>query len=199
MKLALPVAFIVFAAGACCCCGGDSLEDFDPAELGLPATPAVGASGSASAPVPANEKVRVVSVHSEDAYYSDRAKIEGRECVTSAETTLNDGYHGGSITCGSDSYYFYKVELVDLGAAPAAPSSAVAGTRAKESLPSGTRVKILDVAADDAYYSDRTTIIGKLCTLQEASSFKDGEWHGGSITCDDASSYYFYKAAYERQ
>lgn len=199
MKLLLPVGVLVFAAGACCCCG-DFGDDFDPASLGLPTTPefTVPAAGGATAIIPAGHNVRVLSIQSDDAYYADRANIEGRECVTTADTTINDGFQGGAVSCGTDSYYFYKATLVDVGVAPAT-AGAVDGARAKESVPSGARVKILDVATDDAYYSDRANIVGKLCTTQEATSLKDVEWHGGSINCDDGSTYYFYKAALEKQ
>lgn len=199
MKLLLPVAALVFAAGACCCCG-DFGDDFDPASLGLPVTPevTVAGSGGATGIIPGGHRIKVVSIQSDDAYYADRASIEGRDCLTAGDTTINEGFHGGAVSCGADSYYFYKATIEDLGVAPAA-AGAVDGSRAKESVPSGARVKILDVASDDSYYTDRANIVGKLCTMQEASSFRDGEWHGGSINCDDGSSYYFYKAALERQ
>lgn len=70
------------------------------------------------------------------------------------------------------------------------------GVRATQSVPKGSVVKIVDVHSEDAYYSDRSNIIGKTCTLGDDSSFKDGEWHGGSVECG-TDSYYFYKAAYQ--
>ncbi len=199
MKLLLPVGMLVFAAGACCCCG-DFGDDFDPASLGLPVTPEfpTPTPGTATSIIPSGHSVKVVSIQSDDAYYTDRAKIEGRDCLTTGDTTNNDGFQGGAVTCGTDSYYFYKATLEDLGIAPPA-AGAVDGIRATESIPSGARVKILDVASDDAYYGDRTNMVGKLCTMQEASSLKEVEWHGGSINCDDGSSYYLYKAALEKQ
>ena len=67
--------------------------------------------------------------------------------------------------------------------------------RSMSSLPAGERVTILDVSSEDAYYADRYGMIGKSCTTQEYTSFKDGGWHGGSVRCADGTDYYFYKAA----
>ncbi len=206
MKLLLPVATVLLAAGFCCC-GGDFEKVLKEAGIdpGLSTPPA---DGRAMFAVAAGHQVRVSEISSEDAYYADRASIEGQICVTDGASTYNgDGWQGGSVKdCGNGStYYFYKAAYVDLGAAPAVavPTGslvpAIPGLRATRALPNGTRVKVLDIHADDAYYSDRSTMLGKLCTLTEESSFKDAEWHGGGVSCDDGSTYYFYKAAYEEQ
>lgn len=213
----LPVSVILFAAGACCCCGGDLAEQLEKEGIKIPgeggATSGTGARAMSS--VPAGESVKIVDIDPEDAYYSDRASIIGKVCVTDEPSSFKDGgWHGGSVHCTSstDTYYFYKAAYEDLGPAPAGsviappttttaappPSGPPPAGSATASLPSGARVKILDVAPDDAYFSDKGTIIGKSCTLQEPSSVKDGGWQGGSVNCDGGDSYYFYKAAYQQ-
>jgi hypothetical protein len=206
VKLLLPVAGVLLAAGLCCC-GGDFEKVLREAGID-PGSSVSSADGRSMFAVPADHQVRISDLSTEDAYYSDRSTIVGQICVTDGASTYNgDGWQGGSVKdCGNGStYYFYKAAYVDLGAAPvtvAPPVSlvpAIPGLRATRSLAKGTRVKLLDIHSEDAYYSDRSTMLGKLCTLGEDSSFKDGEWHGGSTSCDDGSSYYFYKAAYEEQ
>ncbi len=217
VKLLLPVSVLVFAAGACCCCGGDLAEQLEKEGINVPDVGGVGAGTGtkAHASVPAGEKVKILDIGPDDAYVADKATIIGKTCVTDTESTYYDGdWHGGGVHCTDGStYYFYNAAYEDLGPNPGGPIGAVAPTPTTPTppggpppagatlteLPSGSRVKILDVAPDDAYYSDKASIIGKTCTLQDTSSVKDGGWHGGQIGCDDGSSYYFYKAAYQQQ
>jgi hypothetical protein len=197
----------VLVAAGLCCCGGDFEKVLREAGID-PSGGAGAADGRAMFALPSGEQVRITDLSTEDAFYGDRSSIIGQICVTDGASTYNgDGWQGGAVKdCGNGStYYFYKAAYVDLGPAPtpSVPAAslvpAIPGLRATRSLPSGTRVKILDIHSEDAYYPDRSTMLGKVCTLGEDSSFKDGEWHGGSISCDDGSSYYFYKAAYEEQ
>ena len=204
MKLLLPVATVTLAAGFCCC-GGDFEKVLREAGID-PGSSVDLADGRATFAVPSGHQVRITDVSTEDAYYADRAAIIGQICVTDGASSYNgDGWQGGSVKdCGNGStYYFYKAAYVDLGAAPAAavvPGVAAApGIAATVSLPNGSRVKILDIHSEDAYYADRASMIGVLCTLGEDSSLKDVMWHGGSVSCDNGGSYYFYKASYEAQ
>jgi hypothetical protein len=165
-----------------------------PSDLG---TPVVGTGVRATQSVPKGSVVKIVDVHSEDAYYSDRSNIIGKTCTLGDDSSFKDGeWHGGSVECGTDSYYFNKAAYEVISAAAAAPPPVVTGARATAEVPSGTTVLIVDIHSEDAYYSDRSNIIGKTCTLSENSSFKDGEWHGGPVMCG-SDSYYFYKAAYQ--
>jgi hypothetical protein len=204
VKLLLPVATVTLAAGFCCC-GGDFEKVLREAGID-PGSSVDLADGRATFAVPSGHQVRITDVSTEDAYYADRAAIIGQICVTDGASSYNgDGWQGGSVKdCGNGStYYFYKAAYVDLGAAPAAavvPGVAAApGIAATVSLPNGSRVKILDIHSEDAYYADRASMIGVLCTLGEDSSLKDVMWHGGSVSCDNGGSYYFYKASYEAQ
>ena len=70
------------------------------------------------------------------------------------------------------------------------------GARSYASLPAGERVRIVDLSTEDAYYSDKSTIVGRECTLDTESSYNEDGWHGGAVKCG-SDSYYFYKAAYE--
>ncbi len=205
MKILIPMTGVVVAAGFCCC-GGDFEKVLREAGIDLGTAPA--ADGRSLFAVPGGEQVRITELSTEDAYYVDRDTIVGQICVTDGPSTYNgDGWQGGAVKdCGNGAtYYFYKAAYVDVGPAPvvAAPAAslipAIPGLRATRALPNGTRVKLLDIHSEDAYFAERSTMLGKLCTLGEESSFKDGEWHGGSATCDDGSSYYFHKAAYEEQ
>ena len=151
-------------------------------------------TGRATGSLPAGEHVKILDISPEDAYYQDRATVIGLSCtLTDASTDNGDGWQGGAATCdGGTSYYFFKAAYQDLGAGTAP----VADGRIDHQVPAGARVKVIDIATDDAYYSDKASIVGKLCTLSEASSFKEGGWQGGQVSCDDGVSYYFYKAAY---
>ncbi len=158
-----------------------------------PAAP-VSSAGRASGPVAKGAKVKLVDLSSEDAYYADKAGIVGKSCTaTDALTDHGGGWYGGPIACedGSD-YYFYKVGI----STGAASAPATAGARdLTASVPAGTPVVIKDISSEDAYYADRSGIIGKTCAPGEASTYYTGGWHGGPFACTDGSSYYFYKAA----
>ena len=165
-----------------------------PSEF-APGAPSSGAR--ATQMVPKGSTVKIVDIHSEDAYFSDKGSIIGKTCTLDDDSSFKDGeWHGGPVTCGSDSYYFYKAGYELLSAAAAAPVSAPTGGRATSQVKKGSTVAIVDIHSEDAYFSDKGSIIGKTCTLDDDSSFKDGEWHGGPVTCG-SDSYYFYKAAYQ--
>jgi hypothetical protein len=149
--------------------------------------------GRASGAIASGTKLKLVDLSSEDAYYSDKSRIVGKSCTATGNLTDHGGgWYGGAIKCDDgSSFYFYKVGVSVSGGAKADSG----GSKLTGSVPRGTRVRITDIAADDAYYSDRTSIIGKVCTTGDATSDNGGGWHGGPISCDDGSSYYFYKAA----
>jgi hypothetical protein len=177
------------------CDNGESYY-FYKVELTL-ASRASGAGGATAQDlgdnVSAGTTVTVVDLNPDDAFYSDRASIVGQVCTVEGDLHRNDNlWYGGGLSCPDGSKYFYKVAVARGGAAPraASASAAVSG-----SLPKGTRVTITDVSPEDAYYSDRSGIIGKSCTTDDATSDNGGGWSGGPISCDDGSSYYFYKAA----
>ncbi len=162
------------------------------------ASRAVGAGGATAQDlgdkVAEGTTVTVVDLHSDDAFYGDRATLIGQVCSVEGDLHRNDGkWYGGGLTCPDGYKYFYKVAVASGGAAyKPAP---VAAAPASGSLPSGTRVTITDLSSEDAYYGDRSEIIGKSCTTSDATSDNGGGWQGGPVTCDDGSSYYFYKAA----
>jgi hypothetical protein len=165
--------------------------------------------------VHAGEAVRIVGLSREDAYYSDRESIVGKDCYPTDEMSYNDdGWHGGPMACwDGDTYYFYKVGLApdpthanqDLGGASGGVAGGALGgviggypdgggdAPAPGSLDDGTRVTIRDVAPDDAFYSDRTSLIGKQCKVTgDLHPQGGGGWYGGGLTCKK-NYYYFYK------
>jgi hypothetical protein len=105
---------------------------------------------------------------------------------------------GACCCCGGDMEEMLQQEGLDLPSelSPSLPTVPSTGVRARETVRKGSTVTIVDIHSEDAYFSDKGSIIGKSCTLDEDSSFKDGEWHGGPVHCG-SDSYYFYKAAYQ--
>ena len=166
----------------------------------LLSAPTAAGDGRTMTAVPANQRVKVIDVSPEDAYYGDKATIVGTVCTTdSASSYHGDGWQGGQVKDCTDgsSYYFYKAAYLVVGGGGGTGPAALPGTRATRALAGGSRVRILDIHSTDAYYSDRGGLIGLVCTLDSASSLNDAGWHGGPAHCDDGSARYFFKAAYE--
>lgn len=154
-------------------------------------------AASARAPIGAGRTVTVVDLSSEDAYFSDKATIVGKSCTTQEETSYKEvGWHGGSVSCGVDSYYFYKAGLSDQGPGSGGSGQAVPKGVAMSAVPAGIRVKLLDLSPDDAYYSDKAAIVGQHCVTKDATTDNGGGWHGGAIVCG-TNDYYFYKVKLE--
>lgn len=65
-------------------------------------------------------------------------------------------------------------------------------------LPTGTTVKITDVARKDAFWRFRAELIGDLCVVGDPGLVRHhGKWYGGAVTCSDGTPYYFYQVAVE--
>lgn len=164
---------------------------------------AADASGSGgkrlTASVPSGTRVRIEDVSSSDAYFSGRDSMVGLICRTNADSNVNgDGWHGGPVTCdnGQD-YYFYQAAYVlaaDATSSAKATISTTAGRRIEKDIPEGTRIRIDDISAEDAYYPGKD-YIGLTCTAGDGMTHNGGGYHGGPVSCDDGQSFYFYKAA----
>ncbi|MBW1880650.1 MAG: hypothetical protein JRJ84_20020, partial [Deltaproteobacteria bacterium] len=148
--------------------------------------------------LPAETKVRVVAVSESDAYHPQRAEIVGKiGKVDRMDPTGASGecWYGGQFY-GDDgsSYYFYQVAVEVIGGGGGCPSGAFSGTE----IYGGTRVRILGVSPEDAYYGTRHSIVGKVGRVDGTWS-KMGEpcWFSGQFYADDGSSNYFYQAAVE--
>lgn len=169
-----------------------SLDDGGTA---APAAIATTAGRRIESDIPAGSRIRIEEISPEDAYYPGSEYV-GLDCTAGEGMTHNGaGFHGGPMTCdGGQSFYFYKVAVVAIGTSGSSSSSS-GGGRSYAALSSGTRVTIVEIAADDAYYGDRGSIVGQSCVTADATSYNGDGWHGGSINCDNGESYYFYKAA----
>lgn len=65
-------------------------------------------------------------------------------------------------------------------------------------LPTGTTVKITDVARKDAFWRFRSDLVGDLCVVGDPGLVRHhGKWYGGALTCSDGTPYYFYQVAVE--
>ncbi|MBM4389892.1 MAG: hypothetical protein FJ090_02110 [Deltaproteobacteria bacterium] len=169
-----------------------------PAALPLapagPSTPA----GAIDRALVVGEPVTILAVHPEDAFYNDRAAIVGKTCYpTDAMTLYDGGWHGGPLACWDGAtYYFYKAAMgADPSHVPVDPAMLGGGV---DVIQHGTRVKILDVSPEDAFYDDRKKLVGKSCQVDGDLHQQDmaGIWYGGGVLCKK-DSYYFYKVSVE--
>ncbi len=169
------------------------------------------------------EPVTILAIHPEDAFYNDRATIAGKTCYpTDAMTLYDGGWHGGPVACWDGAtYYFYKAAMgADPTHAPVDPATlsaygtgyggligggveggvlgGVIGSVGLDVIDHGTRVKILDVSPEDAFYEDRRKLIGKTCQVDGDLHQQDAAdiWYGGGVLCKK-DSYYFYKVSVE--
>ena len=168
MKLFLPASFVVLAASACCCCGSDMQELFEQQGINIPdnIAPEVPSSGArATQMVPKGSVVKVVDVHSEDPYFSDKVNFIGKTCTLVGDSRVVDGeWHRGLVTCGTDFYYFFKAAYEVISAVAAEVEAAPAGPpkpltleemmrKAKEqgaaAVPAGATVPIVDVHSEE--------------------------------------------------
>lgn len=160
-----------------------------------PSTPA----GAIDRALVVGEPVTILAIHPEDAFYNDRDAIVGKTCYpTDAMTLYDGGWHGGPLACWDGAtYYFYKAAMgADPSHAPVDP--AILGGGGLDVIQHGTRVKILDVSPEDAFYDDRKKLIGKLCQVDGDLHQQDMAdiWYGGGVLCKK-DSYYFYKVSVE--
>jgi len=149
--------------------------------------------------------VKVVDIHADDAYFKDKAKLTGQQCMVTTDgggfLNAGDGYYGGGAVCSGQNYYFYKVgvELVGTMAAEK-PSPKVAGTASTitEVTPDST-MKVLEIDRADAYFGDAEKIVGQTCTVTKEGMHNNGDsWYGGGAECGSAKTYYyFYKVKIE--
>jgi len=139
-------------------------------------------------------RVKVLAIHSEDAYHSDAARIIGIQGKVSGDLHSNGGcWMGGGFTADDGTYYyFYKAAVEVIAYTPSTPCPPGANTAP---LSEGTRVKIVALHPDDAYHSDAARIIGTVGVVSGGLTSSDGCWMGGGFTADDGNYYYFYKAA----
>ena len=165
--------------------------------------------------------VLIDDVSRKDAFHENRATLVGLACRVGADgmNPSGRGWHGGPASCsdGQD-YFFYRVRLTvlpDSVAQLTATSSAAAEPAPPDAPPEsdesrnrsaaetpwrpGTVGRITAVSEQDAYLSDRDTLLGKRCRVSGSALTSTGEgWWSGELDCDDAS-YYFYQVGLRRE
>lgn len=148
------------------------------------------------------EAVRIVAVSPEDAFYTEADSLIGRNCYpTEAMRYQEDGWQGGPMTCrDGQSYYFYKAALgadpshadLDLPVKPPLGRGPVAPVPPKPvpvgpvagALIEGTRVKILEISSDQAYFAESGALVGKRCRVTgDLHPRADVVWFEGGLTC----------------
>jgi hypothetical protein len=163
--------------------------------------------------------VKITALSPQDAFFQQRKAIVGLVCGVEEPGLDPQGnskkWYGGAVTCGeAGNYYFYKVAVQpgDFGISyevltghavgepmpgtsePADDSSDAA--EASALWPTGARVRITDVSAQDAHVGDKATLVGQACTVADAALSGAGEsWFSGQLKCDGGWSGYFYQVS----
>lgn len=159
-----------------------------------------GCPSGALTSVSAGDSVKILQVHSQDAFYSSRSMIEGKSAVANAPSKTEGCWWGGTITTSDGTErYFYKVALGRGSSSSSSSSTASSSTScpsgALRSVSSGQHLKIARIHPDDAYYTSKSGIEGKAGTNTGLSKTEDC-WFGGPFIQDDGTERYFYKAAF---
>ena len=160
--------------------------------------------------IPKGSRFVIVEVPSDDAYYSDRADIEGQTGTTKSELTLeDDGYTSGSVEIDNGkSFYFYKVKLGKSTSTAPTKSSSTATTTTTAKTPKfitgtikkGTTVYVAEISEDDSYYSDRFKMVGSKGKIGKSDlEMKENGWYSGDFSFDDGSTAYFYKVKFSKE
>jgi hypothetical protein len=152
-----------------------------------------GAAQDLGAKLAHGQTVTIVDIHPEDAYYAARSTYIGLSCTVSGDLHRNDGlwYGGGADCTGISGMYFYKAKFALASGGGTTTTSAAKKTGG--AVPSGTSITLVDLSTEDAYYGDKASIIGKSCTAGDDLTDHGGGWYGGPVSCNDGSSFYFFK------
>lgn len=144
------------------------------------------------------QRVKIVALHPDDAYFSNAADLIGVSGVGTGLEVMDTCWIAGSFQADNgESYYFFKAAMFVTGGAAApqqatveCPDGATSGN-----LADGTPVRIAALHPDDAFYSDRGTMVGVTGRVKDEMHSNEGCWLGGAFVSDSGDDYYFYKAA----
>lgn len=165
-------------------------------------------------------QIRLLGLHKDDAFYSDRSAYIGRTGVVVAREAresspglglLNndDGYFGGNIKFSDgEKRFFFKaaVKILSSTSQEESPSTPRLSERfmGKEVAP-GTGILVVGLHKDDASFRRASEYIGRTGTVQARQSddpspgqglFNHGEgYFGGRLKFSDGESFFFYKVA----
>ena len=153
------------------------------------------------------DKVEVTAVSPDDSYYSDKDDYVGKKGIAGNDLTYdaNENGYGGTVKLdGGDSPYFFLVKLKKLGSKTNSTSSSKASTTTSkninygESIAKGTKVKVVDVDADDSFYSNKSTYIGKSGKVAEGLTHQGNGLYSGKIIFTDGTDAYFFKVSLKK-
>lgn len=153
--------------------------------------------GAVAGPVWPGSRVSVLAIHADDAWFPDRAGLEGQFGAT--ETTLEGQgcWLEGAVRTDDGTYHFFH--KVAVGAAQPSPVIRLAPATASTSLPEGTAVQIVDLHYYDGHNPRRDRLIGQDCEVEAGDLQDTGEgWLGGKLSCGGRSFSFFRVRVAER-
>jgi hypothetical protein len=188
----------LYSVGGCWYAGGFTSDDgtyyyFAKVQIRSTTAEATCAPGSATAAkLKDGEALSVLEVSPEDGYFKSKSALVGQRGKATGELFNTGGcwYSGGFTGDDGIYYYFAKVQL----RAGSAPDLSKLKAYTGGALKAGTAIILLDFAAEDAYYKDRASLVGKRCKADGSLEPASSGYYGGSITCEDGSAYYLFKA-----
>ncbi|MBP6660213.1 MAG: hypothetical protein KA174_05995, partial [Chitinophagales bacterium] len=153
------------------------------------------------------DKVEITAVSPDDSYYSDKDDYIGRKGVAGDDLSYDaseNGYGGTVKLDGGDSPYFFLVKLKKSGSKNTSSSTSKTSTTTTkninygESIAKGTKVKVVDVDADDSFYSNKSNYIGKSGKVAEGLTHQGNGLYSGKIIFTDKTDAYFFKVSLKK-
>ena len=153
------------------------------------------------------DKVEITAVSPDDSYYSDKDDYIGKKGVAGDDLSYDaseNGYGGTVKLDGGDSPYFFLVKLKKSGSKNTSSSTSKTNTTTTkninygESIAKGTKVKVVDVDADDSFYSNKSNYIGKSGKVAEGLTHQGNGLYSGKIIFTDKTDAYFFKVSLKK-
>jgi len=151
--------------------------------------------------VPEGTTLRIWDISREDAWYPHRARLVDTECRVGPGVLRPNGevWFDGQVTCADGlTYVFYQFTFELHPMAGLADGSCPAGAYAGDVLPNGSKVRILGLSDQDAFFDVRDSVIGLEGTVDGDLHPQRGIgdcWFGGGFVATNGDDYYFYEVA----
>lgn len=162
-------------------------------------------SGASSSTFSKGDAVKIAGISLDDSYLHDADNLVGMSAIVGTEFEHEtDCWYSGNLVCADGTTrYFFRVAVKGAGSGSGkklAASSGSDGTCPSQAyhegeIPKGTKVQIAAVSKEDAYFSDRSGIEGKSCTVGADFNMKSDCWYAGNLIFADGTSKYFYRVA----
>ena len=146
--------------------------------------------------VTAGTRVKVVGIHPDDRAYTEWPRQIGAVGVADGALISRGScwVRGTVVTDDGQRLRYDRAAVWRPEALPVVVTDRrINGPR----IPSGQRVRIVDVHEDDAYYPERSGVIGLTCVTTEALRRQEPGYFSGELRCDDRRVRYFLKVAVE--